>query len=84
MPAISPNLTSGPYIANGSQTAFPFSFSIAAEAEISVLLDGAVVSELLYAVDFGDIDGAVTFNSPPAAGAKIMLLSAPDFEQAST
>jgi len=82
--AISPNFTSGPYIADGSQTAFPFHFSIAAETEISVLLDNAVVSKLLYTVAFGDIDGTVTFNAPPASGAAIMLLSSPDFEQAST
>jgi hypothetical protein len=82
--AISPNVTSEPYHADGSQRVFQFNFSIADKAEISVLIDGAVVSDALYTVAFGDLSGTVTFNAPPANGGVILLLSSPDFGQASS
>jgi lysophospholipase L1-like esterase len=82
--AISPNVSSGPYTADGTQTAFPFAFSVAAATELAVEIDGAAISPALYTVAFGDTAGTVTFLSAPASGAQILILSAPDFTQASS
>ncbi|GAA0335300.1 hypothetical protein GCM10009087_52090 [Sphingomonas oligophenolica] len=83
MAAISPNVSSGPYAADGSQTVFPFSFSIAAAGEVAVEVNGALASPASYTVAFGDTAGSVTFMAAPAAGAQIMLRSNPDYLQAS-
>ena len=84
MPAISPDIISGPFTGNGAQTAFTFTFSIAEESEIAVSVDGAAVSSSLYVVSLVGEGGTVTFDSAPANGAKVLLSSAPDYLQASS
>ena len=83
MVAISPNVSSGPYTADGIQTEFPFAFSIATSDEILVEVNDSPVSDALYTVSFSDVSGTVTFLNPPANGVQIRLLSDPDYLQAS-
>jgi hypothetical protein len=81
---ISPNVSSGPYTADGSQTAFPFSFSIIDARQILVKVDGEPLSTLAgYTVAFGDTSGTVTFGTAPAAGAQVFFVSNPDYLQTS-
>lgn len=83
MGQISADVSSGPYTANGVQVAFPFTFSIVAASNIMVEVDGEAVSSSLYSVAFGEVSGTVIFNSAPANGALILLVSNPDFIQTS-
>lgn len=83
MAAISPNVSSGPYVADGSQTAFPITFSIATAEEVAVEVDGVTVSGSLYTITFDDVGGTITFQNPPPAGAQIVLRSNPDYLQVS-
>ena len=78
--AISPDIESGPFIGNGAQTAFPFSFTAITPAEVAVELDG-VAQPAGFTVTLADVGGTVTFASPPAAGALVMLRSSPDYLQ---
>jgi len=81
---ISSNVYSGPYDADGAQTAFPFTFSIATENEAAVEMDGLPVSPDLYRVTFDNAGGTVTFLTPPALHAQILLRSNPDYLQTSS
>ncbi|HEX8413853.1 MAG TPA: hypothetical protein VF637_08205, partial [Sphingomicrobium sp.] len=83
MAAISPNVFSGPFTANGSQTAFPFAFSAVTAAEVAAQVDGTQLSQALFSVALTENGGTVTFSTPPAAGSSVVLLSDPDFTQAS-
>jgi hypothetical protein len=80
--AISPLVYSGPYTANGTQTAFPFYFSIMEAGGILVLLDGSPVT-VGFTVTVGLTSGMVNFGAPPIAGTVVMLESNPDFIQTS-
>ena len=84
MAGISSNVYSGPYDADGAQTAFPFTFSIATENEAAVEMDGVPVSPDLYRVTFDNAGGTVTFLTPPALHAQILLRSEPDYLQTSS
>jgi len=78
--AISPDIESGPFIGNGAQTAFTFSFTAITPAEVAVELDG-VAQPAGFTVTLADVGGTVTFASPPAAGVLVMLRSSPDYLQ---
>lgn len=84
MAGISSNVYSGPYDADGAQTAFPFTFSIATESEAAVEMDGLPVSPDLYRVTFDDAGGTVTFLTPPTLHTQILLRSNPDYLQTSS
>ena len=84
MAGISSNIQDGPYNADGVQTVFPFSFWIATETEITVEMDGQPVLSNFYRVTFHDDGGTVTFLTPPAQNAQILLRSNPDYRQASS
>ncbi len=83
MAGLSPNSFSGPYIANGVQRAFPFTFTALNDFDVTVRVDGAVANRALYVVTVVENGGTVTFNSPPAAGQSILAHSEPDFAQLS-
>ncbi len=83
MAAISPTVFTGPYMANGTQTAFSFDFSIISATDIMVEVDGTAVPALSYTVEFAATGGTVTFAAAPAANAQVLLLSAPDYLQTS-
>ncbi len=78
--AISPEIENGPFIGNGTQAAFAFTFTAITPAEVAVLVDG-VVQPGGYTVALGEGGGTVTFAAPPASGAQIILRSNPDFVQ---
>ena len=78
--AISPDIESGPFIGNGAQTAFPFSFTAITAAEVEVELDG-VVQPAGFTVTLADVGGTVTFATAPATGVRITLRSSPDYLQ---
>ena len=84
MAGISSNIQDGPYNADGVQTVYPFSFWIATDKEIAVEVDGQPVSASFYHVTFHDDGGTVTFLTPPAQDAQILLRSNPDYRQASS
>lgn len=79
---IASNLTTGPYTANGSQTAFAFTFTVVSPADVQVQVNGAAISPSLYTVAVNaDGTGTVTFSVAPANGAAVLLVSNPDFAQ---
>ena len=78
--AISPDIESGPFIGNGAQTAFPFSFTAITPAEVAVELDG-VAQSAGFTVTLADVGGTVTFGTAPASGTHIVLRSSPDYLQ---
>ncbi len=77
---ISPDIENGPFVGNGAQLAFAFTFTAVTSAEIVVLLDG-VAQTTGYTVSLAANGGTVTFAAPPAAGAQIVLRSNPDYLQ---
>lgn len=80
--AIASNVYTGPYTANGTQTAFAFDFTAVSASDVSVQVDGASISSNLYVVSISDAGtGTVTFSVPPASGASVLLLLTPDFSQ---
>lgn len=84
MAAISPNVSSAPQLGTGSKTDFTFNFSVVAATDVGVYVDGirkAYGAD--FSVAFGDVSGTVTFTTAPASGAAILLVSEPDFLQAS-
>ena len=78
--AISPDIESGPFIGNGTQAAFAFTFTAISPAEVTAELDGVTQSGG-FTVTLADNGGTVTFDAPPAIGAQIMLRSDPDYLQ---
>jgi hypothetical protein len=73
---------SGPYSTNGATTAFPFTFKAMATDEVSVEIDGDVVSSGLYDVALdADGGGTVTFSTAPTTGSTLYVVSDPDFTQ---
>ncbi len=81
--AITSAISSGPYTGNGSQTAFPFSFSAMASTDVVVRVNGAVASSSSYtvAIASGGNSGTVTFGTAPASGAVVLIEQSPDFLQ---
>lgn len=84
MAAISPNVSSEPQLGTGSKTDFAFNFSIVAATDIGVYVDGVRKAYPAdYSVTFGNVSGTVTFTAAPANAAVILLVSEPDYLQAS-
>lgn len=83
--SISPDIQSGPYTANGSQTAFPFTFTAVSASEVAVSVNGvAVVSGFTVAITASPGNGGtVTFTVAPTAGAVVLLSADPDYIQES-
>lgn len=78
--AINPDIENGPFVGNGTQAAFAFTFTAITPAEVAVTLDGVAQSSG-FTVSLNDGGGTVTFATPPAAGAQIVLRSSPDYLQ---
>lgn len=67
---------------NGSTTVFPFTFSAGSTAEVAVTVGGILQnSGFTVTLNAGNNGGSVTFTTPPAAGAAILMASAPLFTQ---
>lgn len=79
------NAYSGPYLANGATTVFPFTFTAPTPDEVEVLVrdaDGAEVPSGQFSVTVNSgAGGAVTFYTAPASGLTVMPLLAPLFTQ---
>lgn len=78
------NAYSGPYLGNGSTTAFPFTFSVLTGDQVSVQVDGADVPSSEYSVSLSGPApsiGTVTFGTAPASGATIFAYLDPEFSQ---
>lgn len=78
------NAYSGPYLGNGSTTAFPFTFSVLTSDQVSVQVDGADVPSSEYSVSLSGPApsiGTVTFGTAPASGATIYTYLDPEFSQ---
>jgi hypothetical protein len=84
MADISPNVYEPAQLGNGSLAAFPFHFSASSDTGVEVRIDGVTIDDSLYTVDVGDTAGTVHFTVAPANGAEILILSAPDYTQASS
>lgn len=75
------NAYSGPYVANGVTTVFPFTFAAADDASVKVLGDGVeITTGFTVAVTEGG-GGSVTFAVAPASGTEILIESDPAFVQ---
>jgi hypothetical protein len=79
------NVSTGPYTANGSTTAFPFTFAAASSTEVTVTSNGATVPPSLYTVVVtAGGGGTVTFTTAPVNGTSILISSLPNFGQPTT
>lgn len=63
------NAKAGPYVADGSQTVFPFDFPVTELSDVWVYKDGAHVES-----GFSVAKGTVTFSVAPEKGSRIVLL----------
>jgi hypothetical protein len=82
--SISSDISSGPYVGNGAQTGFPFTFTAVSGAEVAVDLNGITISSALYTVALTAAPGnggTVTFTTPPTAGSTVLLRANPDYLQ---
>lgn len=83
------NAYTGPYTANGSTTAFPFTFTVLAIDQVSVILrDSNGVESTIAAADYtvtlagaAPSTGTVTFDTAPASGNTVYILLDPAFTQ---
>lgn len=85
MPVSTTDTVSGPYLADGSVTSFPFTFRAVTADEVSVIIrDGngidAVISRDDFTVTLTSTGGTVDFYSPPTGG-QVYVHSDPDFLQ---
>ena len=78
--AISPDIESGPFIGNGTQTTYAFTFTAITPAEVEVELDG-VSQSAGFTIALADVGGTVTFATAPATGVQVTLRSSPDYLQ---
>lgn len=62
------------YVANGTQTAFPFDFAVFQAADVEVRVNGAIVASGFTTVLGADGRGTVAFAAGPASGARVTLL----------
>ena len=83
MAALAPNTSSGPFTANGSQRAYPFTFTALNDFDVACLVDGMAVPKHLYTITLAKNGGTLNFISPPPAGRKVLIFSEPDFSQLS-
>ena len=86
MTVSSTNAVSGPYVANGATTVFPFTFKAmtAGEIRVTIVEDETETeqSETLYTVTLSTGGGNVTFADAPASG-DVYIYSEPAFRLAS-
>ncbi|KQM18376.1 hypothetical protein [Novosphingobium sp. Leaf2] len=76
------NAFSGPYLANGVTTVFPFTFVAPSASEVGVQVNGVTVSPVLFDVVIaGAGGGSVTFQSAPSDGAFVIPFLNPSFTQ---
>ncbi|GFM29278.1 hypothetical protein [Novosphingobium sp. PY1] len=79
------NAFSGPYLANGATTVFPFTFTAPSAAEVAVLVrdaDGAAVDAGTYSVSItAGGGGSVSFDVAPDVGLSLVILLDPEFTQ---
>ncbi|WP_068093361.1 tail fiber domain-containing protein [Novosphingobium rosa] len=86
MPVSTTNALDGPYIGNGVTTAFPFTFTIVNVADVSVQMAGVAVTTGFTVTATGpagqaSAGGTVTFDSPVADGAEVVIYLDPAFTQ---
>jgi hypothetical protein len=81
------NAVSGPYLANGATTVFPFTFTAPSTSEVAVITrdtDGVdtTINPSLYAVSLtASGGGSVTFDTAPASGLQVLIYLDPSFTQ---
>lgn len=79
------NAYSGPFLANGLTTAFPFTFTGPTPSEVSVVArdrDGAEVDPGAYRVSVNAAaGGVVTFDRAPPGGLSLIVVLDPSFKQ---
>lgn len=84
MTVSSTNAVSGPYVANGSTTVFPFTFKAMTSAEVRVtIINGDTETEQspsLYTTTLSVSGGSVTFDTAPATG-NVYIYSEPLYTQ---
>jgi hypothetical protein len=79
MSGISSEITvSGPFIGDGVTDEFTFDFYVQSANDLSVLVDGAIVTAYSVSFNSSNLGGAVTFDSAPAVDSIIVI--ALDFE----
>lgn len=61
------------YVANGISTMYVFPFRVLVESDLTVTVDGSTPPMSFTVSGLGQDSGWVTFSTPPAAGAKILL-----------
>lgn len=61
------------YTGNGIATVFTTPFRIILEADLTVEVAGVVMTSGFTIVGLGDDEGTITFTTPPAAGAQILM-----------
>lgn len=77
----------GPYLANGSTTAFPFTFTVQSGSDVSVLVrdgDGEEIATPSYSVTLNGAaptDGTVVFAAAPTSGYTVIPYLDPAFTQ---
>ena len=64
----------GPYIGNGLQREFPFTFPILDTQHVAVYLNGAIVSDGFSVEPVEGGGGVVVFSDPPPSGHIVMIL----------
>ena len=80
--AITSAISSGPYTANGTQTAFPFSFSALSSTDVVVSVNGVVaLTGYTVSIATGGNSGTVTFAAAPTTDAVVLIEQVPDFIQ---
>ncbi|MDH7973680.1 hypothetical protein QH494_15925 [Sphingomonas sp. AR_OL41] len=82
--SISSDIQSGPYTANGSLAAFPFTFTAVSAAEVAVDVNGVTISPSLYTVSLTAPPangGTVNFTTAPVAAATVLIRANPDYLQ---
>ena len=80
--AITSAISSGPYTANGTQTAFPFSFSALSSTDVVVSVNGVVaLTGYTVSIASGGNSGTVTFSTAPTTAAVVLIEQVPDFIQ---
>lgn len=81
MAVITSDIQTGPYVGNGSQTAFAFTFSAISASDVAVYVNDVLVNSALYSVALTTNAGTVTFITAPASAAQVSIRLNPDFLQ---
>ena len=68
------NARSGPYVASGSGTEYPFYFPVLSPLHLAVYKDGERQAVNQYGTTHTTNGGSVTFHTPPAAGSLVAIV----------